>query len=147
MIAADALYLRDVCAQGYAERWSFAPSPQELLKLACLQELFGMPDCAAEILVRHREALAALLPVDESLDLLAPEGAYASLQARFQADPARFFASARRGRPWSLAQLKADLEALSTARAELDAVLASRSWRLTAPLRALSRLLRGGEKS
>lgn len=137
VIAGDALYLRDVCAPGYAGRWSFAPTPVELAKLACLQELFGMPDCAAELLAAHRDALSGILDAAAALDLLVPDGDYRALVARFEADPRAFFAS--QSPKDSLARMKSELDWL---RDQYRAVLGSRSWRLTAPLRRLSALLR-----
>jgi len=48
-------------------------SPDKLLKLACLFEIFDMPDQAAEILVTYRSELENLIDVDENLDILTKE--------------------------------------------------------------------------
>jgi FkbM family methyltransferase len=47
----DAVYLRDLADAGYRERWpSFVPSPLSAIKLMALFELFGLNDCAMELL-------------------------------------------------------------------------------------------------
>jgi hypothetical protein len=94
----DALYLRDVTAPGYDERWG-ALAATKLLKLACLHELYGMPDCAAELLLRRRDMVRELIDVDQALDLLAKEmdpasAGYADHNARFERAPRSFFPSA-----------------------------------------------------
>jgi FkbM family methyltransferase len=97
----DLVYLRDgVLAE--SERYG-ALTPTKLLKLACIAELFRMPDVAAEILVERRAELAPLADVDELLDLLTPplDGrrvGYAEYIATFEADPTRFYPD-RQGRP------------------------------------------------
>jgi len=96
----DALYFRDVTAAGYDQRWG-ALEPSKLLKLACLHELFGMPDCAAELLLQRRDALSGLVDVDHALDILANEmdpgsRGYRDRQARFEQSPKSFFPAPRR---------------------------------------------------
>ncbi|MGM4892806.1 FkbM family methyltransferase [Tardiphaga sp. 839_C3_N1_4] len=94
----DALYLRDVGS----EEWSkSAPSfgPEKLLKLAALFSLFGLPDCAAQVLVTYRIRLQPLINVDAGLDLLVAEtdlGAstgmsYKELMAAFEANRDIFY--------------------------------------------------------
>jgi hypothetical protein len=66
----------------------------KLLKLACLFELYDLPDCAAEILLRFREKIARS-DTDQLLNLLVPrfDGArlpYTEYLARFNADPRSF---------------------------------------------------------
>jgi hypothetical protein len=48
-------------------------SPDKLLKLACLFEIFDMPDHAAEILITYRTELENLIDVDENLNILTKE--------------------------------------------------------------------------
>lgn len=48
-------------------------SPDQLLKLACLFEIFDMPDHAAEILITYRNELENLIDVDENLNILTKE--------------------------------------------------------------------------
>ena len=71
-------------------------SAAKLLKLACMFELFSLPDCAAEVLVRFEQALRDY-EVPRLLDLLVPEMdgkrmTYEEYLASFSADPRRFFA-------------------------------------------------------
>jgi hypothetical protein len=68
----DAVYLRDLCAPQNAGLAAKA-SPGQLLKLAALYSLFGLPDCAAEVLVMFRDRLAPRFDVTAGLDLLAAE--------------------------------------------------------------------------
>jgi len=71
LLAADALYLRDVPAPGYEAKWNLRLSPAKLLKLACLFELFGLPDCAAELFLLKKDELG--IDVRPLLDALARE--------------------------------------------------------------------------
>jgi hypothetical protein len=92
----DSVYLRDAGAESYVEVWGAELEPPKLLKLACLYELFETPDSAAELLVRHRPALAQLIDVDRSLDLLTPplhgeRVSYAEYRAAFERDPYEFY--------------------------------------------------------
>jgi hypothetical protein len=68
----DAVYFRDLCAPAQAEAAAKA-SPEQLAKLAALYSLFGLPDCAAEVLVAFRARLEPMLDVAKGLDLLAAE--------------------------------------------------------------------------
>ncbi|PWS38369.1 hypothetical protein DFH01_03520 [Falsiroseomonas bella] len=166
----DALYLLDPCAAEGAT----ALSQAKLAKLAILFSLGGLPDCAAEVLVRHRDMLAPLFDVDAALDILVrsardgdmPES-YPAYQAAFAAEARCFFTAppgaagqaggtgpvaaaspdeillrqlqgeqgAAPGREvWPDEQLLMRIEELS---AEAQALRASTSWRVTAPLRAM----------
>jgi FkbM family methyltransferase len=69
---ADALYFRDAGEQGYEDTWSVALTEGKILKLACLLEVFGLEDCAAEILVKYRDRLATIVDVGACLDLITP---------------------------------------------------------------------------
>jgi FkbM family methyltransferase len=68
----DALYLRDAGKEGYENDWATAFAPDKIVKLACLFEIFGLEDCAAELLLRFRTQIASLLDVDRCLDILTP---------------------------------------------------------------------------
>ena len=71
-IQGDAFYARDICAPWRRE---FAESldPEQLAKVAALFAMFGLPDCAAEVLVRFRGRLDCLVNIDHGLDLLADQ--------------------------------------------------------------------------
>jgi FkbM family methyltransferase len=90
----DLVYLREGSHPDYAQYGDL--SATKLLKLASLYELFLAPDCAAEILVTHRERLASLVDVDNLLDTLTPplDGerlSYREYLAAFEDDPTRFY--------------------------------------------------------
>ncbi len=68
----DAVYLRDLCAPQNAALAAKA-SLGQLLKLAALYSLFGLPDCAAEVLVMFRARLEPQFDVASGLDLLTAE--------------------------------------------------------------------------
>jgi hypothetical protein len=90
----DLVYLRDGAHPEYTRFGEL--SPTKLLKLAGLYELFGAPDCAAEILLTHRDRLSPLVDVDRLLDLLTPplDGqrvSYREYIAAFAQDPTRFY--------------------------------------------------------
>lgn len=94
----DALYLRDVAAKGYADRWRVRFSAQKLLKLACLFEIYGLPDCAAELLLEHQGMLGGVIDVGRCLDMLTAEidpssASYAEYNRKFDAAPESFFPS------------------------------------------------------
>ncbi len=70
--------------------------PLKLLKLVCLHEIFGMPDCAAEILLKKQNMLKALVDSSALLDMLTQEidPAYTSFReytAKFNQSPKLFF--------------------------------------------------------
>jgi FkbM family methyltransferase len=69
---AEALYFRDLADPDYGAMWGHSYDVAKHTKLACLFELFHLQDCAVELLVRHRAAFEAVLPVDRCLDLLTP---------------------------------------------------------------------------
>ncbi len=92
----DALYLRDLGAPGYEERWQPCLSTAKLLKLICLFEMFGFADCAAEVLCAQRKALAHLVNVDSLLDWLTGEihprsPSFARVNRRFDESPSWFY--------------------------------------------------------
>jgi FkbM family methyltransferase len=62
---ADALYLRDLHAAAAKER--------DLIVAACLFEVFGLSDCAAELILANRDTFSTFAPSDQLLDLLVPE--------------------------------------------------------------------------
>lgn len=92
----DALYLRDFSNPNYQAMFSMQPTTPEIMKLACLFELFGLPDCAAELLEQYRELIDPLSPVDTLLDALVPDESmwksnYRSYMKSFSNDPKVFY--------------------------------------------------------
>jgi len=69
----DALYLRDAAALGYEKIWNINLSIIKILKLASLFELFGLEDCAAELLIVYRDRIKASVDVEHCLNLLTPK--------------------------------------------------------------------------
>ncbi len=89
----DALYLRDYAATGYQERWGKL-SPEKLIKLIGLYELFGLYDCAAELILNHQEKLSPRYGM--WLDMLSQESDSSALDYqetinRFRDTPEKFF--------------------------------------------------------
>jgi Methyltransferase FkbM domain len=87
----DAVYFRDPAAKSGATDLD----PAKLLKLSCMFELFGLPDCAAELLLRFNDRIGRK-DLPELLDLLIPyvDGVRLSYEqhlARFRGDPRRFY--------------------------------------------------------
>jgi Methyltransferase FkbM domain len=94
---ADTVFLRDGASPECDKVWGGeALGAVALLKLAALYELFGVPDCAAELIVAHPERIGAIVDPDKLLDLLTPplDGErlpYRDYIAVFRSDPRRFF--------------------------------------------------------
>ena len=83
----DAVYFRDLAALDYEHMWTYEVTPERVLKLACLFDLFDLPDCAAELLLNRGEFLRP----DERehlLDLLVTgePGSYAEHMSLFEND-------------------------------------------------------------
>jgi len=58
----------------------------QVLKMACLMEIFGLPDCAAELLIEFRPQLVGLIDVDFCLDLLTQNiGAFPNYKSHVDA--------------------------------------------------------------
>jgi hypothetical protein len=96
-MGSDVLYFRDAASINYEARWGAPLSLTKVLKLACLFELFRLPDCASELIVTYRDRIAAVLDVDPLLDALTPplpdgrEVDYASYIREFERDYRTFF--------------------------------------------------------
>jgi len=65
----DALYCRDLVGGGEKR----APSITHILKAACIFELFGLEDCAVELLWHYREALETRYDAAHLVELLVPQ--------------------------------------------------------------------------
>jgi len=90
-----ALYVRDVAGRA-RESNSSRLSNAKLLKMIAVHELFGLPDCAAEIAVTFKPQLCAIIDVDHLLDMLTPRlngqpVTYHQYCGEFLADPTRFY--------------------------------------------------------
>lgn len=68
----DALYLRDAGSDTYEKTWQRSFDVLKILKLACLFEMFGMEDCAAELILKYKPSLESTVDVEACLDLLTP---------------------------------------------------------------------------
>jgi hypothetical protein len=102
-VQGDALYMRNTgirSAQSDPESFS----DEKLAKLAALFALFGLPDQAAEVVLRFRERLRALMDTEHALDLLALDIQGARKRPRRYADYMREFA---KGHAWFSGQGKA----------------------------------------
>jgi FkbM family methyltransferase len=88
----DAFYLKDFVQM--KKMGKQVPTIQ-LLKMVCLQEIFGLPDCAAELLITFRDQLSSVIDVNLCLDLLTADvGLYKSYekhQQEFHKDPTQFY--------------------------------------------------------
>lgn len=90
ILQGDALYARDI---GNWRRADFAQSlnGEKLARLAFILAQFHLPDCAAEILLQRRAALADVIDVDHALDALARQaGAGTSGDGRYETHIANF---------------------------------------------------------
>jgi Methyltransferase FkbM domain len=94
----DAIYVRDLAAPYQRDLVEHYP-PEKLVKLACVFELIGLPDCAAEVLNRFRSRLAAFGDAEPLLDVLTPpllgeKLTYRQYVAKFEDEPHLFLPSA-----------------------------------------------------
>jgi FkbM family methyltransferase len=94
MLCGEALYFRDLGSTQYEQMWSYEVTPERVLKLACLFDVFELPDCAAELL-QNRGSFLDEPTRDVLLDLLVSgkRGSYAELVAAFNADVTQFYPS------------------------------------------------------
>jgi FkbM family methyltransferase len=88
----EAIYFRDLGARNYERMWPYEITQERVMKLACLFDLFELPDCAAELLVNRGGFLAPSVR-DGLLDLLASgaPGSYAAHMAAFEKDHTLFY--------------------------------------------------------
>lgn len=103
LLQGDALYLRDWCAPYWAEAAAGATA-DKLLKLAAFHAMFGLPDCAAELLLAFRPRLETRIDIDAALDVLAEQTqsgtdrklSYRDYMAAFDADDPLFYPARER---------------------------------------------------
>ena len=93
----EAVYFRDLARPDYEQMHGFAAGIGKKVKLACLFELYGFPDCSAQILVQLQEQtgdrfFSTLL--DELVkNYRGSRMSYPQFLEHFDADPKRFFPS------------------------------------------------------
>lgn len=68
----DLIYMRDGAASDYVKVWGDPLPPLKLLKLACLYEIFQVPDCAAELIINNYTSIETLMDPEYLLDALTP---------------------------------------------------------------------------
>ena len=87
MMDGDALYFRDLLVPANRQARA-AASISRLLKAAAFYELYCLNDCAAELIIAHREQLSGKVDCDQLLNLLTPPLAEAQ---GYKAYMARYF--------------------------------------------------------
>ncbi len=68
----EALYLRDLADPNYTQKFDFLITWEKVMKLACLYEMFGLQDCAAELLLEMSKKFPLSPHLDSMLNLLTP---------------------------------------------------------------------------
>lgn len=90
----DALYLRDLVSM--KKQGKFV-SDMQVIKMSCIFEIFGLPDCAAELLLEYSDQLREMIDVNYCLDLLAKDmGMFSNYKDHvnsFNTDPESFYPS------------------------------------------------------
>jgi hypothetical protein len=140
----DAVYLRDLAAPEQRELAGAYPLTK-LAKLACLFELFRLPDCAAEVLNVFADRFAEAVDTELLLDALTPplRGralGYREYLAAFERDPELFTVPPER--EWLWGELERAKEANRALQQHLSSLQASRGWRVARSLQWLAGLLR-----
>jgi FkbM family methyltransferase len=93
----EAVYFRDLARLDYEQMHGYAAELAKKIKLACLYEIYGLPDCSAQILVQLLEQtgdgfFATLL--DELVQQYRDSRlSYSKFLDSFDKDPKRFFPS------------------------------------------------------
>lgn len=92
----DALYFRDpVISKDHPSGVNLDLSSTQILKLASLFEIFGIPDSAADLLIHFREKLMSVIDVKKCLDLLTKnvgvESSYKKYIRSFETDLSSFY--------------------------------------------------------
>lgn len=115
----DAIYLRDMVSPG-RETSARQFSQTKLLKAVAICEIFGLPDCAAELITTHQQLISASVDTDKLLDLLTPDFngrrlSYKEYLRVFTENPEAFFPTTKNNRrsvKW-VRRLQSNLKKLS----------------------------------
>ena len=88
---ADLLYFRDVGDPRYEAMWADAPSNTKLFKMIALLEMFGLDDCAVEVMQKYWERLIPHADLRYWRDCLVPGSkkrprSYETFIAQFEED-------------------------------------------------------------
>src|SRR5262249_36591478 len=129
----------------------------KLVKLICLYILYGLTDCAAELLEKYKDLPELASYREEMLDKFAAFVSGKSVSHRqyldeFDKDPTLFFpkplspASPNDQRVFQLEQTLEELKRshdskIAELEHEIKVLRSSISWKVTAPLRALTRMI------
>jgi FkbM family methyltransferase len=94
----EALYFRDLADKTYTQRFNFPVTIDKVVKLACLYEIYGLNDCAAELLINRAEELNFTQHLNVLLDSLTPpfrgkKIEYKEYVKRFDKNPENWFTS------------------------------------------------------
>ena len=73
VIWGEAVYFRDYGDKNYEEKWSLQTTKTNILKLACLYEIFGLEDCSAELLIKYRDEFKETIDIKQALNRLVPQ--------------------------------------------------------------------------
>ena len=109
---ADAVFARDFADPDHERKTGYRPTADDVVKLAVFLDIFGLQDCAAELLQARRDLIAPVCDVDAALDRATRNAygdrlTYARCVAAFEHDPDRMMPS-RAAPPrarWSLSRL------------------------------------------
>lgn len=94
----EALYFRDLSNKNYTQRFNFPITLDKIIKLACLFEVHGLNDCAAELLINRAEEFGFATHLDVLLNALTPsfrgkQLGYKDYIKRFDENPKEWFPS------------------------------------------------------
>ncbi len=93
----EAVYFRDLARPDYEQMHGYAAGLAKKIKLACLFEIYGLPDCAAQILAQlleqTRDRFFSTLLDEIVARYRGSRLSYSKFLEQFDADPKRFFPS------------------------------------------------------
>ena len=93
----EAVYFRDLGRQDYEQMHGFTPGLGHKIKLACLFEIYGLPDCSAQILAQLLEqtgdSFFSTLLDEMVAQYRGSRMSYSKFLEYFDSDPKRFFPS------------------------------------------------------